>query len=310
MKILVPNSFALDLDLDAEVVEYNIREDIPAAHADADVIVVWGNRPEQLASAARTLTNVRLVQTLMAGADAVLRAGFRDEAIIASGIGLHDRTVAEHSLALMLALVRDLPLVHEAKKEHRWVRELARQPLRTKPVNTLIGSNVLLWGFGSIAKTLAPLLTSLGANVKGAARSAGVREGYDVVAEDSLADELARTDILVMILPDTPATEKALDADRLAQLPDHAYLVNVGRGRTIDEEALVEALTDGAIAGAAVDVTAVEPLPEDSPLWDAPNLIITPHTAGNRPIGADELVTEQVRALEAGRELRNVAARH
>lgn len=310
MKILVPNSFELSLDLDAEVVEYDIRADIPAEHADADVLVVWGNQNDQLASAARTLTQVRLVQTLMAGADAVVNAGFRDEAILASGVGMHDKTVAEHALALTLALVRKLPTLHQAKADHRWAWEISgRQPLNTKPVTTLIGTDVLLWGFGSIAKSLAPLLTSLGANVKGAARSAGERDGYEVVAEDSLADELAKTDILVMILPDTPATEKALDAEKLAQLPDHAFVVNVGRGRTVDEEAFVKALTDGVIAGAAVDVTAVEPLPEDSPMWDAPNLIISPHAAGGRPIGADALVTEQVRALEAGTELRNVAAR-
>jgi phosphoglycerate dehydrogenase-like enzyme len=272
------------------------------------VFVVWGNQPSQLKEVAGQLGRVRLVQTLMAGADAVVAAGFRDEAVIASGIGMHDRTVAEHTLALMLALVRKLPTLHEAKKEHRWAREIGgRQPLYTKPVTTLIDTNLLLWGFGSIAKTLAPLLTALGANVKGAARSAGEREGYEVVAEQALADELARTDILVMILPDTPETRHALNAERLAQLPDHAFVVNVGRGATVDEDALAAALGDGSIAGAAVDVTSVEPLPAEAPLWDAPNLIITPHSAGGRPIGASELVMDQIRALEAGQELRNLA---
>ncbi|WP_342771390.1 NAD(P)-dependent oxidoreductase [Georgenia muralis] len=153
------------------------------------------------------------------------------------------------------------------------------------------------------------MLTALGATVRGAARSAGTRAGFDVVAEDDLDAELAATDILVMILPATPATEKALDAARLAALPAHAYVVNVGRGATVDEEALLAALTEGRIAGAAVDVTAVEPLPAESPLWDAPNLIITPHGAGGRPVGADALIEANVAAFLAGRDLVNVVER-
>ena len=168
---------------------------------------------------------------------------------------------------------------------------------------------MLLWGFGGIAQTLAPLLTALGATVRGAARSAGTRGGYAVVAEDDLDAELAATDVLVMILPATPATERALDAARLAALPAHAYVVNVGRGATVDEEALRAALTEGRIAGAALDVTAVEPLPAASPLWDAPNVLITPHAAGGRPVGADALLETNVAAFLAGAPLRNVVER-
>jgi phosphoglycerate dehydrogenase-like enzyme len=112
-----------------------------------------------------------------------------------------------------------------------------------------------------------------------------------------------------MILPATPATTRALDAGRLAALPRHALVVNVGRGSTVDEPALVAALTERRIAGAALDVTEVEPLPVDSPLWDAPGLLVTPHAAGGRPVGADELVAANLAALLAGRELRNVVAR-
>jgi phosphoglycerate dehydrogenase-like enzyme len=130
-----------------------------------------------------------------------------------------------------------------------------------------------------------------------------------VVGEPDLDAELARTDVLVMILPATPRTTHALDAARLAALPPHAYVVNVGRGSTVDEAALVEALTAGRIAGAALDVTEVEPLPPGSPLWDAPGLVLTPHAAGGRPVGADDLISANVAALLAGRELRNVVER-
>ncbi len=120
---------------------------------------------------------------------------------------------------------------------------------------------------------------------------------------------LADTDVLVMILPHSDATSAALNADRLARLRQGALLVNVGRGTTVDEEALVAALESGRLAGAALDVTAVEPLPADSPLWAAPNLILTPHTAGGRPRGADRLLTSQIAALRADRPLRNLIPR-
>jgi phosphoglycerate dehydrogenase-like enzyme len=145
--------------------------------------------------------------------------------------------------------------------------------------------------------------------VRGVGRSAGERAGFPVVAEDGLEAELQQTDVLVMILPSTPATARMLDAGRLAALPQHAFVVNVGRGSTVDEPALVAALTEGRIAGAALDVTEVEPLPADSPLWDAPNLLFTPHAAGGRPVGSDELVAANLAALLAGGELRNVVAR-
>lgn len=307
MKVLVPNTIELFLDVAAEIVEYDVAADIPAEHRDADVLVVWGNSKSQLARVAKQLSQVKLVQSLLAGADTILAAGFSDQTILCSGVGLHDRTVAEHTLALTLALVRKLPLLEEAKQQHRWANECGgMQPLYTKPITTLLGAKVLIWGFGSIAKTVAPLFTALGAEVTGVARSSGQRAGYKVVTEDQLTDELATTDLLIMILPALPATKNALNASRLAQLPKHAYLVNVGRGATVDEDALIAALTNGEIAGAALDVMKKEPLPADSPLWDIPNLILSPHGAGGRPVKVSEFVTAQLKALAAEQPLRNV----
>ncbi|WP_152191921.1 phosphoglycerate dehydrogenase [Georgenia satyanarayanai] len=313
MKILLPDSLPLDPRLPDGVsaVVYDASRPVPPEHRDAEALVVWGGSGTHLAEVAGEMPNLRWVQSLAAGPDSVLAAGFPDDVVITSGAGLHDRTVTEHALALVLALLRRLPEAGEAQAAHRWDDRIGGvQPLRPDgAVTTLIGSRVLVWGFGNIGQTLAPVLQSLGATVSGVARSAGERSGFEVVAEEDVETELARTDVLVMILPSTPATEKALDAGRLAALPAHAYVVNVGRGSTIDEEALIGALSDGTIAGAALDVTAVEPLPQDSPLWDAPNVVITPHAAGGRPVGADELVAHNVRALVEGRELRNVVER-
>jgi phosphoglycerate dehydrogenase-like enzyme len=165
---------------------------------------------------------------------------------------------------------------------------------------------VTVWGFGSIGRTLEPHLTALGATVTGVARRAREEGHVTVIDEAHLLDQLAQTDVLIMILPSTPTTEGALDAEKLAALPPHAWVVNVGRGDTVDEPALMDALRRGRIAGAALDVTSIEPLPADSPLWDTPNLIITPHAAGGRPLGALDLLAENLNALLAGQPLRNV----
>ncbi|WNV77113.1 NAD(P)-dependent oxidoreductase [Geodermatophilus sp. DSM 44513] len=313
MKLLLPDSVPLDPDLPegVQAVRYDAASPVPDEHLDAEALVVWGNRPADLQAVAGRMPRLRWVQALAAGPDAVLGAGFPDDVLVTSGQGLHDAPVTEHALALVLALLRRLPAAVAAQGEHRWARELGGlQPLHPEgAVTTLLDARVLVWGFGSIGQTLAPLLRDLGAHVRGVARSAGERAGFPVLAEDRLDDELARTDVLVMVLPATPATERALDAGRLAALPRHALVVNVGRGSTVDEPALLDALAGGRLGGAALDVTAVEPLPADSPLWDAPNLLLTPHAAGGRPVGADALVAANLAALLAGGELRNVVQR-
>lgn len=313
MKLLLPDSVPLAPRVpdDVQVVTYDAGAPVPDPHLDAEVLVVWGSSTADLAAVAGRMPRLRWVQTLAAGPDAVLAAGFPDDVVVTSGVGLHTVTVTEHALALVLTLVRRLPASARAQAEHRWDASLGGlQPLHPDgPVTTLLDARVLVWGFGEIGQTLAQVLGALGARVSGVARSAGDRVGVPVVDGDDLEAldaELRRTDVLVMILPADPATDRALDAARLAALPDHAYVVNVGRGTTVDEDALVAALRAGTIAGAALDVTAVEPLPAASPLWEAPNLVLTPHAAGGRPVGADALVGENLAALLAGAPLRNV----
>jgi phosphoglycerate dehydrogenase-like enzyme len=313
VKLLLPDSLPLAPDLPEGVraVTYDASAPVPDEHLDAEALVVWGNSRADLAAVAGRMPRLRWVQTLAAGPDAVLAAGFPEDVVITAGAGLHSQTVTEHAVALVLALVRRLPAAARAQGEHRWAPELGGlQPLHPEgAVTTLIGARVLIWGFGAIGQTLAPVLAQLGATVRGVARSAGERSGFAVVAEDDLEHELGQTDVLVMILPSTAGTDRALDAGRLAALPAHAHVVNVGRGSTVDEDALVAALAAGRLAGAALDVTETEPLPADSPLWDAPNLVLTPHAAGGRPVGADDLVAANLAALLDGGELRNVVDR-
>lgn len=290
---------------------YDPLQRVPAEHRDATVLVAWLNPPDRLAEAAADLTGVKLVQGLMAGVDTLVAAGFGGSVPVCNGRGLHDRPVAEHAVALLLAAARRVHLMRDAQRERRWSGELGgAQPDRDPGVfTTLDASNVTIWGFGSIAARLAPMLTALGAKVTGVATAPGTRYGYPVLGPDGLDALLPGTDALVMILPASDATSGALDARRLRLLPRHAWVVNVGRGNSVNEPDLVRALMAGELGGAALDVFSEEPLPATSPLWGLPNVIVSPHAAGGRPLGADAFVRENVRRLLQGEPLLNVVDR-
>ena len=313
MKILLPDTMPLDPTLPEgwEAVVVDARAEIPSAHHDAAALVVWGSSSRHLASAARDLPELRLVQSLAAGVEGILAAGFHEDVVVATGAGLHSRTVSEHALALLLALVRRLPEAREAQSRHEWSTELGGlQPLHPEGrLTTLLDARVLIWGFGSIGQTLAPMLQGLGAHVRGAARTAGTRAGVEVIAEQDVMGALPGTDVLINILPATEATAGIIGTEVLAALPDHAILVNVGRGATVDQHALRAALEAGTLGAAGLDVTDPEPLPAEDPLWDAPHLLITPHGAGGRPVGADERIATNLRALADGTGIQHAAAR-
>jgi phosphoglycerate dehydrogenase-like enzyme len=310
MKVLLPDSVPLDLDRPGGVV-YAVDQPIPEEHTDAEALVVWGNPAAQLRDAAQRLTRLRWVQALAAGPDAVLAAGFADDIVLTSGAGLHDRTVAEHTLALTLAAARRLHLLVRAQIGHRWASEWGGvQPVEEKHnFRTLRDAHVVIWGFGGIAATLAPHLAALGARVTGIARTAGTRHGFPTVTAADLSSVLPTADVLINILPATPETARIVDARVLGLLPAHAWLINVGRGSTVDEPALIAALRGGRLAGAALDVFETEPLPPTSPLWDEPNVLISPHAAGGRPLGAAGRIRENLDNLLAGRPLSHVVPR-
>jgi phosphoglycerate dehydrogenase-like enzyme len=313
VKILIPNAAMVTLEPieDTVVVEYDVSRPIPEEHTDAEMLVAWGNPPDLLAQEARRLHRLRFVQALFAGPDAVVAAGFADDVVIAGGQGLHNATVAEHALALILAAVRQIPRTVRAQLGHRWAGELTGlQAFENRvALTTLQDAHVVVWGYGGIARTLTPLLQALGARVTGVARSARTVDGIEVVSSDQLPEVLPTADILVMILPASPETRHALGEEQLRLLPEKSWVVNVGRGVTVDEIALVRALKEGWVAGAALDVAEVEPLPVDSPLWDLPNVLITPHIAGGRPRGAAELIRENAIAFMTGGTIRNLVRR-
>jgi len=292
-------------------VRYAVKEPLPDDLLDADALVVWANPTWQVQDAAARMRRVRWVQTLAAGPDVILEAGFAPDVVVTSGAGLHDGPVAEHTLAMLLGVVRRLPTLVRAQDEHRWALELSggRQARAVDELRSLAGAHVVVWGFGSIAARLSPMLVALGARVTGVARRPGRRAGFDVVTADDLPRLLPTADVLIGLLPSTRATRHVIDADVLALLPAHAWVVNVGRGSTLDEAALLDAIGSGGLAGAALDVFETEPLPADSPLWDERRILISPHGAGGRPVGGAELVADNIAAFVTGQPLRNVVER-
>ena len=309
MKILLTETGYIDpspiRDAGHEVVLFSEAEPVPAEHRDAEGLVLWGGggpgSADVLAEMPGYLTRLRWIQTLAAGPDNVLAAGFPNSVAITSGRHFHDRTVAEHVAALALGCVRSLPTAVRAADRHEWEPTLGgAHPVHDpERLTTLFRARVLIWGFGAIGITTAQLLTAFGASVRGVARSAGQRAGFEVISVDDIESALPWTDLLVMILPSTPQTAGALSAERLARLPRRAVVVNAGRGTTIDQEALEAALRSGAISAAGLDVTDPEPLPADSTLWDAPNLLLTPHAAGGRVVGAVERIIANAAAVDA-----------
>ena len=312
MLLIVPTDAPFELDpIDGvEVLRYDPDADLTANQLAADAAVVWGFA-SPIITQLLDAPQLRWIQTLTAGPDPVLAAGFPAEVLVTTGRGFHDETVAEHTVALALAGLRQIPECLDAQSQHRWAEELSGfRPLKDgKTLTTLIDSRVTIWGFGSIGQTVAARFAAFGAEVTGIARSAGERGGYPVRSTDEVDDVLPETDVLVLVLPKSPETDNVLDARRLALLPDYAWVINVGRGNAIDEDALASALHEGSLGGAGLDVFQTEPLPSDSPLWEAPHVIITPHNAGGRPLHTKEFITDNLQRLLAGETLRNLAAR-
>ncbi|KAH9892308.1 D-isomer specific 2-hydroxyacid dehydrogenase [Xylariomycetidae sp. FL2044] len=312
MKLLYPTSLKLDvqslLGFGVSLHPYDVKSPIPEELVDAEVLVTWTNSADNLKDAAQRMKNLRWIQSLAAGPNDVLSAGFPSSVVVTTGSGLHDQTVAEHALGLLLNAARRFYEMRDYQLQSKWPQHLGGpQPDRPKgKFTTLRDANILIWGYGNIAKTLQPHLTAWGAKVRGVARSAGVRNGVEVFAEDKLAELLPQTDALVMILPGSDSTTNALNAERIKLLPDHAWVVNVGRGTSVNEDELVAALEKGELGGAALDVFVQEPLPGDSKLWKAPNVIVSPHAAGGRPQDAEALIAYNLRRLLADQELKNI----
>ncbi len=214
------------------------------------------------------------VQSNATGYESMQFPEMQESQVVVTGInGLLANTVAEHALALLFALTRRLHLLRDQQAEHRW---------RVIPGRELVDLRATIIGAGNIGRTLAAKLNALGLVVTGADLEAkSGTDGFDrIVAIADLPTVLPKTDVLFICCPRSPETIDLIAQEELAAMPPDSLLINVSRGGIVHEQDLLDAIRNGPLAGAALDVTAEEPLPADHPLWKEPKLIITPHAAG------------------------------
>ena len=280
-----------------------------AAKADpklAEADVAFG-QPDP--DAITSLPKLRWVHLTSAGYDrydrADLRAAFgKRGAAVTNSSWVYEEPCAEHVLAMMLSLGRQLPQSVENQRDAKgWPAAALRADS-----NLLVGQNALILGFGTIARRLVELLTPFHMKLATVRRTVRGDEPIAAFAESELDRLLAEADHLINILPGGAATAGFLGRQRLGRMKPSAVLYNIGRGGTVDQEALAEALRQGRIAGAYLDVMTPEPLPPEHPLWTTPNCWITPHTAGGHHQEFMRLVEHFLGNLGrflAGQELRD-----
>lgn len=266
-----------------------------------EVIVGWARFP---VSALAFAENLRWIQALSAGVDR-LDPKVLAQVTLTNGNGLGAEPIAEQVICDLLMLARGMPVYLRRQLDHRWERGFSAREIS--------GMTMGIVGMGAIGSAVARRARALGLRVIGMRRSVTERgldaEGSEQCPASDLPYLLAKSDVVVLATPLTPETRGLLGAAQLAQMRPGAFLINIARGAVIDEPAMIEALRDGRLAGAGLDVFDQEPLPADSPLWEMENVIITPHVStasDHTERRMAELVTDNLRRYLDGQPLRNV----
>ncbi|MBV8794580.1 MAG: D-2-hydroxyacid dehydrogenase [Hyphomicrobiales bacterium] len=261
------------------VAHFEVRtlEELERRASEADVLVVSGLWRNTLLA---TASKLRFVQSFSAGVDQYDKALFRKRGVrLANAQGANERAVAEHAIALILALTRQLHLARDNQRSRRWRGMIGDPALREQELG---GRTLVIVGLGRIGMRLAALARAFDMRVIGVRRTARPEPGLadQVVTQADLAQALARADVVALTCPLTPETEGLIGAAALNALKPGALLINVARGKVVDQAALIAALADGRVRAAALDCFPEEPLPPESPFWALPNVLVTPHTAG------------------------------
>ena len=281
MKILVINNLFEERHIElikkgaaeagAQVHFYNSDKDIPQSDYDADVI--YGFAPEIV----KISKNLKWLCVPWAGVDSLMVPDYfaNENCILTNSAGAYGVSIAEHMIAVSLVLLRRLNEVFDETHACVWGKP--------RPQKSLKDCRITVLGTGDIGTTFAKrVLAFEPASLVGVCRSGKADSVYQKVLPVTELDSiLPQTDLLAMSLPATAETKNILNRKRIELLPEGSYIINVGRGSAIDEDALADNLENGHLGGAALDVFQTEPLPQNSRLWKIKNLIITPHVAGN-----------------------------
>ncbi len=258
-----------------------------------------------------SLPRLRWVQSPAVGVGSLMFPELLASAVvITSARGIRARSIAEHIVGVTIALARRLPHALRAQAAHHWAQDELEGA--SSGVRILEGARMGIVGLGAIGVEVAKIAAPFGFRIAAIRRRGDQSrpEGVeDVWTPDRLLDLLAQSDVIVIAAPHTPETKRLIGRREVDAMKRGAFLINVARGKMIDDAAVVEALNDGRLGGAALDVFTTEPLEPDSPYWELPNVIITPHTSGSMqdywtPLVA--LFSENLRRFESGRDLLNV----
>ncbi|MFC4453189.1 D-2-hydroxyacid dehydrogenase [Deinococcus sonorensis] len=283
MRVLLPDQPPFRaLHLPGLEVAYVSADHLPDGPADG--LVLWG-LPREARRTLLTRGGLKWVLTLTAGVDHLL-PDLPEGVALYNAHTLHDDAVAQHAAALLLSAGRGLSRFRDAQREGHWGL--------SGSLHTLRGREVVIWGYGHIGRLLEGMLQPFGARVSGLTSRS---------SDEEVRAALGKADDLVLLLPGTPATRHILNAQRLEQLKPGAWVLNLGRGELIDPDALLSAVQAGQVAGAALDVTEPEPLPQDHPLWGLEQVIITPHiasTTDDLPQRGADYATTFLREMQQG----------
>ena len=288
---------------DLDVTWFQTTEEAMAAAPEAEIGWFDMYDKDQMAKTIAAATSLKWLNSIYAGVEHFPLKQLKSQStILTNGAGLNSAPIAEFAIMMMLSAAKRMDLIVDNQRKHEW-------PDHPPGTTELADSKALIIGYGGIGQQIAKKLSGFDIDVTAVRRSA--TDDPNVIGLDDWQDRLGEFDWVFVSAPATDETSKMLGADEFAAMKNTAWLVNVARGTLVDQEALLDALKNKTIGGAALDVTDPEPLPSDHPLWDAPNCLITMHHSGQAQTRMFERAAvrfvENLKRYQAGEEMIAVA---